>query len=366
VTLVSVILPTYNEAENMKLIIPAISEVMEENRFPYEIVVVDDDSPDGTARVASSLAAEYPVSVHLRKNERGLATAVMKGFELAAGQIVVLMDADMSHPVETIPSMIRPIMEGICDATVGSRYTEGGGCHDWPWIRRLISQGAALLARGVTKLTDPTSGFMAIRKNLLEGVRLDPVGWKIVLEVVVKVNPSLREIPIFFTDRIKGESKLSWKAQLDYLKHLWRLYNYRFLDWFSFIRFCLVGLSGMVIDTLILVGFVEILSLDPRAAAVFAFMGAVTWNFRINQSWTFSGMEYSKNIYWRYVTFVLICVSGLLIRIGTMHLLIRYTLLGQGRGYIFASIIGIMTATISNFLGCKYVSFSKKKSFSSN
>lgn len=358
---VSIVLPTYNEAENMKLIIPKISAVMARSSLSFEIVVVDDDSPDGTAEVAAGLARDYPVRVHLRKNERGLATAVMKGFDLAAGKIVLLMDADMSHPVDMVPSMIQPIMEGKCEATVGSRYTEGGGSENWPWVRRVISQGAGFLARGVTNLTDPTSGFMAIRKSLLEGVNLDPVGWKIVLEVVVKANPSLKEVPIFFADRIKGESKLSMKAQLDYLHHLWRLYHYRYRDWFKFVSFCLVGLSGIVIDTAILVALVEILDLDPRAAAVFAFLGAVTWNFRMNQSWTFMGVEYSKNIYWRYISFVLICTGGLMIRIGLMHVLLRYTALGQGRGYIVASIMGIISATLFNFLGSRYIAFSQKR-----
>jgi len=358
---ISIILPTYNEAENMKLIIPRISAEMERSNLSFEIVVVDDDSPDGTAEVVSALAKDYPVTVHLRKNERGLATAVMKGFDLAEGKIVLLMDADMSHPVDMLPSMIRPIMEGRCDATVGSRYTEGGGSENWPWVRRVISQGAGLLARGVTDMTDPTSGFMAIRRNLLEGVKLDPVGWKIVLEVIVKANPVLAEIPIFFADRIKGESKLSWKAQIDYLKHLWKLYHYRYRDWFKFLSFCLVGLSGILIDTLILVAMVEIVSLDPRAAAVFAFLGAVTWNFRMNQSWTFMGIEYSKNAFMRYVSFVLICAVGLMIRIGVMDLLIRQTVLGQRRGYILASIIGIFTATLFNFLGSRYIAFSQKR-----
>jgi len=358
---ISIILPTYNEAENIKLIIPKISEVMHRNNLSYEIVVVDDNSPDGTAETASGFALHHPIKVHLRINERGLATAVMKGFELSEGKIVVLMDADLSHPVERIPAMIQPIMEGVCEATVGSRYTEWGGSDHWPWVRRMISQGAGLLARGVTNLTDPTSGFMAIRKSLLEGVKLDPVGWKIVLEVIVKVNPSLKEIPFSFTDRIKGESKLSLKTQLDYLRHLWKLYDFKYRNWFKFLSFSLVGFSGMIIDTAILVAFVEIFASDPRVAAVFAFMAAVTWNFKMNQNWTFPDAGYSKNVLLRYISFVFICLVGLSIRISVMHLLIRHTMMGQGRGYILASIIGIFMATLFNFLGSRYVTFPRKR-----
>jgi dolichol-phosphate mannosyltransferase len=344
----------------MKLIIPRISEVLNDNNLLHEILVIDDDSPDGTAGVASGLASRYSVRVHLRKNERGLASAVMEGFELAKGEIVVVMDADMSHPVEMLPTMIRPITDGTFEATVGTRYGEGGGVENWPWFRRWISQGAGFLARGVTNLSDPTSGYMAIRKDLLEGVELDPVGWKIVLETVVKAKPFLKEVPISFADRIEGESKLSLRAQLDYLRHLWKLYGYRYRDAFMFLGFCTVGFTGMIIDTGILVSLVELLALDPRAAAAFAFTGAVTWNFGWNQRWTFSGIEFSKNVYSRYASFFLFCLLGLGVRIGVMHLLIRYTVLGHGRGYILASLLGIVAGTLINFLGSRNVSFSPK------
>ena len=179
--MISVIIPTYREAENVRLIVPRVFHVLEQAGLKGEIVVVDDNSPDGTAETAWELARDYPVRVHVRRNERGLATAVMKGFELAEGGIVVVMDADLSHPVERIPAMVRPILEDRCDITVGSRYVSGGGCDHWPLSRKLISRSSGLMARGVAKLSDPTSGFMAVRKSVLDNAVLDPVGWKIVL-----------------------------------------------------------------------------------------------------------------------------------------------------------------------------------------
>jgi len=353
----SIILPTFNEAENMRLIIPKISEVLQAEKIGFEIIVVDDNSPDGTAAVAMEFADTYSVRTHVRRNERGLATAVMKGFDLSRGEIVLVMDADMSHPVEMLPAMVRPIMDGRCDATVGSRYTNGGGCADWPFIRRVISKGAGVLAKGVTDLTDPTSGFMAIRKDRLNGVGLDPVGWKIVLEVMVKARPSVREIPISFSDRVKGESKLSWNTQVDYIRHLIRLYVHEYGNLIKFAKFCLVGFSGMIVDTAVLVAFVELMKLDPRIAAVFAFMSAVTWNFKWNQRWTFPSSNYSKTLFQRYYSFITICVIGLGIRIGIMHILLRNTAMGEGRGYITASILGILSATIFNFFGSKLIAF---------
>lgn len=223
----SVILPTYNENENIQIIIPKIYDIFKNEGITGEILVIDDNSIDGTGHTAQLLASDYPVVVHIRKNERGLATAVMKGFELAKGEICLVMDADLSHPVEKIPEMISPIIQGQCDITVGSRYISGGGCQNWSLGRRIVSRVSGFLARGVARLSDPTSGFMAVRKDILKGVKLDPIGWKIVLEVVVKTKARLKEVPIVFCDRQFGVSKLDSRIKKEYLLHLWRLYFYK-------------------------------------------------------------------------------------------------------------------------------------------
>jgi len=356
---VSVILPTYNEYENIGLIIPKISKALADENITSEIIVVDDNSPDGTASSARKLGNGYNVKVCVRKDEKGLATAVMKGFELSKGEICLVMDADMSHPTEKIPEMIRPILAGDCDATVGSRYVAGGGLQDWPFARRLISKGAGLLASGLTKISDTTSGFMAIRRKLLEGKHFDPVGWKIVLEVLVKTNCRVNEVPIVFKDREKGTSKLNLRVQRDYLLHLSKLYCYRYPKLLEFARFCIVGLTGLVIDTGMLIMLVEFVGFDPRFAAIFAFTFAATWNYFLNRLWTFSSVK-KRRILWNYVAFVVICALGLGVRIGVMHLLIQYGGMGRGLGYVLASIIGILSATIFNFMGSKHVVFSRK------
>ena len=279
--MISVILPTYNESENIKAIVPRIFDVLNNFGLEGEIIIVDDNSPDGTAEVATRLARDYPLRVHVRKNERGLATAVMKGFELASGDICVVMDADLSHPVEKIPEMVKPILEGKCDATVGSRYTHGGGCENWPFIRRFISKFSGLLARGLSRLSDPTSGFMAIRKDVLKGVTLDPVGWKIVLEVIVKTRAKFQEVPIVFADRQKGESKLDTMVQAQYIAHLWKLYFFKYPGFFQFLKFCIVGFLGLLVDTAVLMACVEITHLDPRLAAIFAFVSCRELQLRV-------------------------------------------------------------------------------------
>jgi dolichol-phosphate mannosyltransferase len=235
----------------------------------------------------------------------------------------------------------------------------GGGCESWPLARRIISKGAGLLARGLTRLSDPTSGFMAVKKDILTGIDLDPIGWKIVLEVIVKTNYRFKEIPIVFADRQFGKSKLDLRVQREYLLHLWKLYCHKYPSFIQFIKFCLVGLSGVLVDTAVLVGLVELLSLDPRAAAVFAFLTAVSWNYILNRLWTFDLGRKTK-IPYSYMSFVLVCLIGLGVRIGVMHLLIEYGGMGESPLYILASIIGILIGTIFNFLGSKYVAFSKK------
>jgi dolichol-phosphate mannosyltransferase len=283
---------------------------------------------------------------------------VIEGFRLAQGDVFVVMDADLSHPAEKIPDMIRPILEGKCDATVGSRYVVGGGAQNWPILRRIASRGAGLLAKGVTTLSDPTSGFMAVRKSSLEGALLDPLGWKIVLEVVVKTQARVMEIPIVFGDRVEGRSKLGPRAQVDYLRHLGKLYAYRYPQVLEFFKFCLVGFTGLVVDTAVLVSLVDHASMDPRFAAVFAFAAAVSWNYLFNRIWAFRAGR-STPISSSFIFFVSICLGGLGVRIGVMHLLIVYAGMGVKPWYILASFIGIAAATVFNFLGSKYVAFGR-------
>ena len=358
--MISIILPTFNESLNIPVIVPKIAAVMQQMSVPWEVVVVDDNSPDDTAGCAEKLMGEFPVRVVRRAAERGLASAVIAGFAAAHGSICVVMDADMSHPVEKLPEMIRPIERDRCDITVGSRYVDGGESADWPIIRQFISRGSGMLAMGLTRLSDPTSGFMAVRKTVLEGLELNPIGWKIVLEVVARSKARVIEVPITFTDRIYGETKLDRRAKLDYLRHLWRLYNFCLPTFLQFVKFCLVGASGLVVDTATLILAVEKLGADPRLGAVFAFVFAVTWNYILDKRWTFR-VQGGEAQFASYLGFVSVCVIGLVVRIAIMHLLL-VTLGMAGRWYIVANFIGVIVATILNFAGSKYFVFRQSRS----
>lgn len=226
---ITVILPTYEEAANLPDLVPRIVDGLGEfGEGACQVLVVDDDSPDGTAEVARELGRRWPVQVHVRRGERGLAGAVIAGFQRAEGRVSVVMDADGSHPPAALPAMVRPLLDDRADVVVGSRHLPGGGSEGWPLRRRLISGGAGLLARGLSPMTDPTTGFMAVRTDLARSLPLEPMGFKIVLELVVRGWPlRLQEVPILFTDRIAGRSKLSGGVTLRYLQHLARLYRVR-------------------------------------------------------------------------------------------------------------------------------------------
>jgi dolichol-phosphate mannosyltransferase len=228
---VSVVLPTYNEAENTPIIIPKICSVLANAGIHGEVIVVDDNSPDGTEEVVRRLSETLPIRIAVRTEDRGLATAVIAGFEMSAAKVCVVMDADGSHPVEKLPEMIKPILADHADITVGSRYVTDGGIGQWPLHRQIVSKAAALMTLGLTKMSDPTSGFMAIRRKMLQGIKLNPVGWKIVLEIVVKAETDrIIEVPIAFIDRELGESKMSAREQWNYIKHLYRLYKFRLTE----------------------------------------------------------------------------------------------------------------------------------------
>ncbi len=225
----SVVIPTYCERDNIGLLIERLNNHLKEASLAYEVIVVDDASPDGTADTARSLGDRYPVRVIRRHEERGLATAVLRGIEECRGYLVVVMDGDLSHPPERVADIAGPVLEGRADMTIGSRYIAGGEARNWPWLRRVISKTAIRLASPLTPVKDPMSGFFCIRRDLLQGLDLNPLGYKIALEILVKASPQrVLEIPICFADRRLGKSKFGPAEMFLYLRHLQRLYPVRF------------------------------------------------------------------------------------------------------------------------------------------
>lgn len=228
--LVSVILPTLNEAANLPTLIPMVADALRSaDLHSYEFVVVDDSSADGTADVARALSKEFAVRVVERSGGRGLATAILAGIRAAEGDVVVVMDADHSHPPESVPTLVRTVLSDGETLAIGSRYIQGGGITaNWPWHRRLISRCASALAFPLTRIRDPLSGFFAARRTqilpILNAAPLD--GFKILLEVLASGKAALvEEVPIQFSDRRCGSSKLTTNVAFAYGRQLARLYS---------------------------------------------------------------------------------------------------------------------------------------------
>ena len=227
---ISIIVPAFMEAPNIPILVKEISEVLEPVILEWELIVVDDNSLDGTVGACDSLRRQgLPLKLVVRKNKRGLATAVLEGFKEAKAPVFVVMDADLSHPPAAIPLLYQAIQNGA-DFAIGSRYIADGGTDDkWTVYRYLNSKIASLLARPLTAVRDPMSGFFALSRTLWERCEdISPVGYKIGLEILVKCKPqNIKEIPIQFRSRVFGESKLSIKQQLLYLSHLRSLFIYK-------------------------------------------------------------------------------------------------------------------------------------------
>lgn len=358
---VSIVLPTYNESESLPGIIPRIHETLSAQGIDGEVVVVDDGSPDGTADVADRLAQQYPVRVIRRTHERGLATAVLTGFDCSRAPICVVMDADGSHPVSALPAMVRMIQQDKADIVVGSRNIAGGGSRNWPLFSQLKSKLAASLTFGLTSMTDPTTGLMALRKSLLPGLQLDPVGWKIVLEIVVKAAPArVAEVPILFEDRELGQSKQSLHIFLQYVEHLLKLYAHRYKGLAELATFCLIGLAGLFLDLGTVIATKELTALDTRLCAVFGFAVAVTANFILNRRFTFA---HGRDLPWlySYLTYAGTNLLGLSVRMGVVHALMVFAALDQGHGYVLSNALGIVLATGFNFVGAKYFAFDPER-----
>ena len=223
---VSIIVPTYNERDNLAPLTERIFATLEPDTA--ELLVVDDNSPDGTAAVAGELSERFPIRCLVRREERGLATAVIRGLREARGELCVVMDADLSHPPAAIPRLLEAMCDPQVTMVIGSRFVPGGKVDlHWPLHRRLNSWVARMLARPLTSVKDMMAGFFCVRRRELKLDRLDPVGYKIALELIVRHGwKHVVEVPITFSDRSAGQTKLNLAEQLRYLRHLRRLYTY--------------------------------------------------------------------------------------------------------------------------------------------
>lgn len=273
----SIVVPTLNEALNLAALTERIDAALGGRR--YEILFVDDASTDDTVAVCERLARKYPVRLHVRTHPKdGLSGAVLDGFELARGHTLVVMDADLQHPPERLPVLLETLESGEADFVLGSRHVAGASTDErWSLARRINSRVATLLARPFAgNVRDPMSGFFAMRRNSLVGAgKLSPLGYKIALELMCKCRMNaVREVPIHFATRAKGESKLTVKQQFKYLEHLSRLYDFTYPRISPIGKFIFVtAIAWLVGMGLFLTVLIPVMSLGFSASI--AYLGAI-------------------------------------------------------------------------------------------
>jgi dolichol-phosphate mannosyltransferase len=285
----SIIIPTINEAGNINDLFKRIFEVGD-TQLPgieLEVIVVDDDSTDGTREQVRQWATEHRIKLIHRQKDKGLASAVFAGAESSTGDIILVMDADLSHPPESIPDLLRPILAGKKDMVVGSRYVPGGCTPGWSLARVWISRLAALPARVLTDILDPLSGFFAVKKDTLLSLDRNVPGFKIGLALLVRADGlKIGEVPITFQDRRNGHSKLTLQVACSYCRQLFELAGGNISRRTGF-RFALVGILGMLIDFLVFQGlFLAGAGMGP--ANTISFAAAAVSNYCLNRNWAFA------------------------------------------------------------------------------
>ena len=346
---VSIVVPTLREAANIPPLAARIRDALSGAGLRWELLLVDDDSGDGSEQIAAELARRLPVRMEVRRNApRDLSLAVLHGIRLARFDRVVVMDADLSHPPERIVELLAAL-DGGCDLALGSRYAPGGTVdRTWSWARRLNSRAATLLALPLVRCSDPMSGFFATDRRALPDLdRLQPIGYKIGLELMVRGRLRVAEVPIDFVDRDLGASKMDWRQQVNYLRHLYRLYLFRYGAAARLASFALVGASGFVIDVAAYLGL-QAVGVEHRMARFLAFWPAVTWNWLVNRALTFAERPRQPRVR-QWTKFVASSLLGLAVNVGSYTLLTSFVEF-FARHRLPALVLGVALGGAANFL----------------
>lgn len=364
----SVIIPTYNEGKNIAALIRILTTMLDQVLLDnYELIVVDDNSPDYTWKIAKNLTSEYPqLRVMRRQSERGLSTAVIRGWQAARGQILGVIDGDLQHPPEILLNLLTSIEQGA-DLAVASRHVGEGGVSNWSFARRFLSRGAqvlglVLLPNVIGRVSDPMSGYFLVRRQTIISKRLNPLGYKILIEVLGRGNiDKIAEVGYVFRERQEGNSKVTGKQYVEYLHHLLRLRLSQGrvgrlkrslkIPIGQLIQFCLVGLSGVFVDMTLfyLLSDSSALGLGLTRSKIIAAEVAIINNFFWNDRWTFGDIA-ARQRGWkrrlkRFLKFNMICLAGLILNVLILNFL--FNVLGINR--YLANFIAIGMVTLWNF-----------------
>ncbi len=345
----TIVVPTFNEKANIPLLVERLAQLL--TSCDWEVIFVDDNSPDGTAAAARAIgASDSRVRCIRRIGRRGLAGACLEGMLASQARYVAVMDADLQHDEGLLVPMLEALRSGRADVAVASRYLYGGSAAGLSKQRSRVSRGSNTLVRlllGID-LTDPMSGHFMIRRDALEAIApsLSTQGFKILLDILATARGSLRtiELPSTFRERQHGESKLDSKIALDFAALVTaKLTN----DAVSarFLLFCMVGLTGIGIHLSILSALL-ITNLSFGAAQAFATIGAIAWNFVLNNLFTYRDQRLTG---WHFVTglirFQVICAIGAISNVGIATWIYDYD-----ETWWIAGLGGALIGTVWNFV----------------
>lgn len=359
---ITIVSPTYNEAENVSRLAKEVHATL--SGIDYELLIADDDSPDRTWAIAQELATTNPhIRVLRRTTDRGLSAAVIEGILSSSGEYVAVIDADLQHNPGILPQMIAALDAGA-EIVVGSRYVEGGGTSTWNAVRRFQSWVATKLARSFlgVELRDPMSGYFILRRSDFDRIheQLDSRGFKILLEIIVRLAPSrLEEVPYTFRTRVAGQSKLSSKVVLQYLGQLWRLSSVSHYMSVRFIKFALVGASGTIVNLCAFLSFARVLGLRDWRISALATLFANLTNYVFNNAWTFVDRGHRGwSLLRGYLTYLGFSVVGISVSTLTFAGLTRayhtylHTVQPATESYILAlgfQFVAILVGTVFNY-----------------
>jgi dolichol-phosphate mannosyltransferase len=380
----SIVIPTYNESGNIIKLIESIKTNIGNSVFA-EIIVVDDNSPDGTGNIVDDYIKKLNNTegkgnivqirpIH-RKQKEGLIQAILQGIESSSGEQVLIMDADFSHPPETIPKIIESLQKNDKCIIVASRYIKGSAIRGWTLKRRLLSLGANSIARfslGMGNIKDPMSGFFAFHKKSIENIQFNTKGYKILLELLVKDKKiKVIEIPYVFTDRKTGKSKMDYMTIINYLQSVWKLYTHgkkaslnssdekNSIKFFSKAgRFFTVGASGLLVNYMvsILLSNGLLAKLWYMESTFIGIIVSITSNFILNKLWTFGDRDFSpKHSIKQYLLFLIICSLGASLQLGLVYVMVESEI-----PYEVALLMAVIAASISNFILNKKITFKEK------
>jgi dolichol-phosphate mannosyltransferase len=347
---ISIIIPTYKEKENITLLVERIHNSL--SKYDYEIFIVDDNSADGSEELVENLAKKFPVKIMVRKNKRGLSSAVVDGIASTDSENVIVMDADLQHPPEVLPDIVKALENH--DFVMASRYIKGGSPGEWKLSRKIVSKGATLMAFPIArKVKDPMSGFFGFKRAVVDLTSLSPTGWKIGLEILVRSKfKAVTEVPYTFVPRAHGESKLSRRIMGEYVRQLLDLYSYKY----QILNFMVVGGIGYVIN----LGLYNFLLLVPVLKNVLwnwlgenhpnyllpfiiSSLVAMISNYLLNRISTFKGWKEQKSGFVRYMA---MGIATLFLDMGLLVIFVKY----RDFPYVPAAALAILIAFIVRFI----------------